>query len=58
MAAFLGGVIGQEVLKACTGKFMPLKQWLYFDAVEILPEETSPANFQPVIYSYIYDRFD
>jgi len=32
-------VVGQEVLKACSGKFTPLKQWLYFDAVEALPDE-------------------
>uniref|UniRef100_A0A8C1J1N7 E1 ubiquitin-activating enzyme n=1 Tax=Cyprinus carpio TaxID=7962 RepID=A0A8C1J1N7_CYPCA len=25
-------------LQACTGKFMPIMQWLYFDAVECLPE--------------------
>ena len=25
MAAFLGGVAGQEVLKACTGKFAPVR---------------------------------
>mmetsp|Transcript_8237 Transcript_8237/g.9418 ORF Transcript_8237/g.9418 Transcript_8237/m.9418 type:complete len:786 (-) Transcript_8237:144-2501(-) len=38
MCAFLGGVVGQEVLKAATGKFTPLHQWLYFDAIECLPE--------------------
>lgn len=24
-------------MKACTGKFVPLQQWLYFDATECLP---------------------
>lgn len=44
----MGGVVGQEVLKACTGKFTPIKQWMYFDAVELLPEGDIPANeFQP-----------
>ncbi|MGH0187867.1 UNVERIFIED_CONTAM: hypothetical protein FKN15_026850 [Acipenser sinensis] len=37
--AFIGGVAAQEVMKACSGKFTPLKQWLYFDALECLPEE-------------------
>ena len=37
-AAVLGGVIAQEALKACTGKFTPVNQWLYFDAMEALPE--------------------
>ena len=30
-AAVLGGIAAQEVLKACSGKFMPLKQWFMFD---------------------------
>uniref|UniRef100_A0A4W4EK58 Ubiquitin-activating enzyme E1 n=1 Tax=Electrophorus electricus TaxID=8005 RepID=A0A4W4EK58_ELEEL len=37
--AFIGGLAAQEVIKACSGKFMPLKQWLYFDALECLPEQ-------------------
>ena len=39
VAAFLGGVVGQEVLISVSGKFSPLKQWFYFDAVECLPAE-------------------
>eukprot|EP01038_Epipyxis_sp_PR26KG_P008482 gene8482-11465_t len=39
MCALMGGIIGQEVLKACSGKFMPIKQWFYYDAVESLPDE-------------------
>lgn len=55
MAAFLGGVVGQEVLKACSGKFMPLNQWLYFDAVECLPEPDAapaPEELQPTNSRY------
>jgi len=37
MCAFLGGIVGQEVLKACSHKFTPLQQLLYFDAFECLP---------------------
>uniref|UniRef100_A0A672GKR7 E1 ubiquitin-activating enzyme n=1 Tax=Salarias fasciatus TaxID=181472 RepID=A0A672GKR7_SALFA len=37
--AFIGGLAAQEVMKACTGKFMPIIQWLYFDALECLAEE-------------------
>ncbi|KAL2090928.1 hypothetical protein ACEWY4_013191 [Coilia grayii] len=37
--AFIGGLAAQEVMKACSGKFTPLCQWLYFDALECLPEE-------------------
>ncbi|KAL9653197.1 hypothetical protein ABK040_009503 [Willaertia magna] len=39
MASFLGGMISQEVIKACIGKYTPLKQFLYFDAFDCLPEE-------------------
>ncbi|KAF2149040.1 putative poly(A)+ RNA transport protein [Myriangium duriaei CBS 260.36] len=37
MAAFFGGLTAQEVLKAVSGKFHPIKQWLYFDSLESLP---------------------
>eukprot|EP00301_Raphidiophrys_heterophryoidea_P000638 c10321_g1_i1.p1 GENE.c10321_g1_i1~~c10321_g1_i1.p1 ORF type:complete len:1042 (+),score=295.58 c10321_g1_i1:99-3128(+) len=37
-AAFIGGVAAQEALKACTGKFTPIHQFLYFDAIESLPD--------------------
>ncbi|EDL38152.1 mCG68182, partial [Mus musculus] len=38
MNAFFGGLAAQEVMKACSGKFMPIRQWLYFDALECLSE--------------------
>jgi ubiquitin-activating enzyme E1 len=39
MCAALGGIVGQEVLKACSGKFTPIKGFLYFDADETLPDD-------------------
>uniref|UniRef100_A0AAU7BNT9 E1 ubiquitin-activating enzyme n=1 Tax=Propylea japonica TaxID=158624 RepID=A0AAU7BNT9_9CUCU len=36
--ATIGGIVAQEVMKACSGKFHPIYQWLYFDAIECLPE--------------------
>ncbi|CAF0731325.1 unnamed protein product [Didymodactylos carnosus] len=36
--AVIGGIAAQEVMKAVTGKFKPIKQFLYFDAIECLPE--------------------
>ncbi|KAI0462387.1 E1 ubiquitin-activating protein [Komagataella kurtzmanii] len=36
--AFFGGLVAQEVLKACSGKFNPIKQWLYYDSLESLPD--------------------
>eukprot|EP01116_Phalansterium_solitarium_P005098 TRINITY_DN1640_c0_g2_i3.p1 TRINITY_DN1640_c0_g2~~TRINITY_DN1640_c0_g2_i3.p1 ORF type:complete len:1022 (+),score=445.16 TRINITY_DN1640_c0_g2_i3:103-3168(+) len=38
MAAFIGGVAAQEVLKATSGKFTPLQQWYHFDAADCLPD--------------------
>jgi ubiquitin-activating enzyme E1 len=40
MAAFFGGLAAQEILKAVSGKFHPIVQWLYFDALESLPTNT------------------
>lgn len=54
--AFIGGIVAQEVMKACSGKFTPINQWLYFDALECLPEDTSvltEENCAPV-----GDRYD
>jgi len=45
MAAFLGGVIAQEVVKF-TGKFTPLHQFLYFDMFELCPA-SEPADWKP-----------
>lgn len=45
MNAFIGGVAAQEVIKACTGKFTPIHQWLMFDALECLPD-------------FVYDNMD
>ncbi|VDK87878.1 unnamed protein product [Dibothriocephalus latus] len=33
----IGGIAAQEVMKACTGRFRPIRQWFYFDAIECLP---------------------
>jgi len=46
MAATFGGVIAQEVIKASSGKYMPIRQWCFFDAVEVLPatEESLSAS--------------
>ncbi|XP_047420189.1 ubiquitin-like modifier-activating enzyme 7 isoform X2 [Sciurus carolinensis] len=42
MAAILGAIAAQEVLKAISRKFMPVDQWLYFDALDCLPEDCLP----------------
>jgi ubiquitin-activating enzyme E1 len=45
-AAFWGGIVAQEVVKF-TGKFMPIRQWLHYENLELLPEgddNRTPAN--------------
>jgi len=39
MCAAMGGMVGQEVLKACSGKFTPLQGFFYLDGDECLPDE-------------------
>ncbi|XP_022190676.2 ubiquitin-like modifier-activating enzyme 1 [Nilaparvata lugens] len=46
--ATIGGIVAQEIMKACSGKFHPIFQWLYFDAIECLPESLNEADCQPV----------
>ncbi len=53
MAALFGGIVGQEALKAISGKFHPLFQFLYFDSMESLPVHSpSEEDCKPqVIYN-------
>jgi ubiquitin-activating enzyme E1 len=44
MAAVIGGLVGQEVLKAVSGKFNPIKQFLFFDSLESLPSPPPSAD--------------
>jgi len=48
ICALTGGILAQEVLKACSGKFMPIKQWFYFDATETLPEDPTSLSIDDV----------
>ena len=48
MNAVIGGFVAQEVLKACSAKFHPMVQHMYFDSLESLPTEVpSEADCQP-----------
>ncbi len=44
MAAFFGGLAAQESLKAVSGKFHPILQWLYFDSLESLPSSVQRSE--------------
>ncbi|XP_078436471.1 ubiquitin-activating enzyme E1 2-like [Wolffia australiana] len=53
MAAMFGGFVGQEVVKACSGKFHPIFQFFYFDSVESLPKErVDPGELWPLSSRY------
>lgn len=44
----LGGMAAQEVLKAVSGKFMPFKQFVYYDALESLPTGVTAEDAKPL----------
>jgi len=43
VCVFIGGVCAQEVVKHC-GKYTPINQWMHFDFVEVLPNESLPPE--------------
>jgi ubiquitin-activating enzyme E1 len=48
IASVLGSIVAQEVIKAASYKFTPMKQWLYFDALTVVPDEKpSDVEFDP-----------
>jgi ubiquitin-activating enzyme E1 len=55
MAAFLGGIAAQEVQKATSGKFTPLKQWLHFESVECVPQSAKPTEEEAAAQGSRYD---
>ncbi|KAF5363942.1 hypothetical protein D9756_000809 [Leucocoprinus leucothites] len=53
MNAVIGGFVAQEVLKACSAKFHPMIQNMYFDSLESLPSELpTEADAQPINSRY------
>ncbi|PFH52661.1 hypothetical protein AMATHDRAFT_74124 [Amanita thiersii Skay4041] len=53
--AVIGGFVAQEVLKACSAKFHPMMQHLYFDSLESLPD-TLPTEQDCQAIGSRYDR--
>ncbi|ARF09593.1 ubiquitin-activating enzyme [Indivirus ILV1] len=51
--SIIGGIVSQEILKACSGKFTPIYQWLYFDSLESLPD-----NYKEVDRNFKNTRYD
>jgi molybdopterin/thiamine biosynthesis adenylyltransferase len=44
LSAFFGGFVAQELIKALTNKFMPVRQVFYTDCIELLPESAPKAE--------------
>lgn len=55
VAAFFGGMAAQEVLKSVSGKFHPIKQFLYFDSLESLPASVARSEAQCAPIGSRYD---
>ena len=56
MCAFIGGIAGQECLKALSKKFTPIKGFLYFDSLECIPSpENMPLSDENIELSSRYD---
>ena len=59
MAAIVGGIVGQEIVKACTAKFHPICQGFYFDAFDCLPTDDLPIEeFSPAARGADTGRYD
>jgi ubiquitin-activating enzyme E1 len=58
LCAAIGGIAGQEVIKGITGKFTPLRQWMYLDASEALPPGACPPPLAPEAVAPRGDRYD
>ncbi|CAF3992829.1 unnamed protein product [Rotaria sordida] len=56
MQAIIGGIAAQEAMKAVTGKFMPIRQFFYFDAIECLPENIFQLSNEITIESNIIPK--
>jgi len=59
VVTFMGGVVCQEALKACSGKYTPVKQWMFYDTQESLPdkfEEMAEAEFVADADNKKYER--
>lgn len=37
--SIIGSIAAQEIIKASSGKYYPIKQWLYYDVIDILPSK-------------------
>lgn len=48
MNSVIGGMVAQEVSKATSGKFTPIYQYLYYDALDCLPVDHIESQYQVI----------
>lgn len=48
--SIIGSIVAQESMKALTGKFTPITQWLYFDEFNLIELENIPTSFSESRY--------
>lgn len=56
LAAFFGGFVAQETIKAITGKFGPTNQFFYYDASEVLPEFDPTKHVENEEHKHYFDE--
>lgn len=40
----IGSIVAQEVIKAVTKKYTPIKQYMYFESLDSMPEKVDPSD--------------
>jgi ubiquitin-activating enzyme E1 len=54
LAAFMGGYVSQEIVKAITNKFMPTKQYFYTDCYEVIPDLAADQDLETALKTIDY----
>ena len=53
LCAFLGGVVAQEAIKGVTRKYMPIKQFFYYECAELIQNKNKELmKYQPNLDKY------
>jgi len=59
--SIFGSIVAQEITKACSNKYMPIKQWLYMDFTSVLSESLvneQLTKIKPIKIDEIYSRYE
>jgi len=56
--SIIGSITAQEVMKACSGKYTPIHQWMYIDHLQLFPPVQVPYNGSTSNFTSIGSRYD